>query len=316
MHVVRRAHLFLGLFLLPWVALYGVTAFLFNHPTAFADQPMSHFGRSAVAGTPLETVPSALDTAAAVTAELARRGHAVELVRPEAVGFSRDAAFATVKADGQTVSVLVDAATGTGTVRSKADDPPKPTPTPAPFAVGPKPRGDTPPKRGRGEGGPAKPVEDGVRTDNPLHERMSAALPAVLERCGFPAGEVTVTSSPDVVFYLLADGREWKASYAPMTGAVSGTPADAVTPPDLSARRFLLRLHTAHGYPSDTSARWWWAVIVDVMAGVMVFWAVSGFFMWWQIKATRRLGVLALAASAVAATGLTLAMYALLTRPA
>ena len=317
MHAVRRAHLFLGLFLLPWVALYGVTAFLFNHPTAFADQPTTTFGPAAAAGTPLETLPTPLDTATAVAAELAKRGHPVELVRPAEAVFGREFAFATVKADGQTVSVLIDAATGAGTIRSKADEPPKPTPPPAPFAVGGRPLRSDSPRRGRGEGAaPSKPLEDGIKTDQPLHARFAAALPAVLERYGYPTGEVTVTSSPDVVFYLRSGDQEWKAMYNPMTGAVSGTPADAGTPPDLSARRFLLRLHTAHGYPGEANARWWWAVVVDGMAFVMVFWAVSGFFMWWQIKATRRLGVVALAASAVAATWLAVSMYALLTRPA
>jgi hypothetical protein len=312
MHVVRRGHLFAGLFLLPWVLLYGVTAFLFNHPSAFPDQPTVSFGRPEVAGTPLEAVPSALETASAVVAELNRRGAACTLVRPDTAAFGREFAFATVKADGQTVSVLVDAATGTGTLRSKLDDPPKPPAEPAPFAVGPKSRADGPSKRGRGEG-PGKPLDDGVRVENPLHERLAAALPAVLERCGLPAGEVTVTSSPDVVFQVEAGGREWQATYSPMTGAVAGRPADAAAPAELSARRFLLRLHTAHGYPGQTNARWWWAVIVDAMAFVMVFWAVSGFLMWWQIKATRRLGVAALALSAVAATWLGVSMYRLLT---
>ena len=87
MQLVRRAHLFTGLFLLPWAVLYGVTAFLFNHPTAFADQPMANFGRAEVVGTPLESVPTPLDIAADVMAELNRRGTVCTLIRPEAAGF-------------------------------------------------------------------------------------------------------------------------------------------------------------------------------------------------------------------------------------
>ncbi len=310
MHVVRRAHLYTGLFLLPWAALYAVTAFLFNHPAAFADQPTVNFGRPAVAGTLLESVPTPRETATAVAAELTRRGHAVTLVRPELVRFNRDAAFATVKADGQTVSVLVDAATGSGTVRSRVDEPAPPTPPPAaPFAVAGKPRPDAPPKRPS-----VAALADGVRTDNPLHERMAAALPTVLERCGFPAGELTVTSSPDVVFYLQADGRDWQATYSPLTGAVSGKPAESVTPPDLSGRQFLLRLHAAHGYPGAMDARWAWAVVVDAMAAVLLFWATSGLLMWWQVKAARRSGAVAVVGGLAAAGVLTAAMYGLLTR--
>lgn len=36
--------------------------------------------------------------------------------------------------------------------------------------------------------------------------------------------------------------------------------------------------------------RWWWAVVVDLTAGVMVFWAASGIFLWWQVRAARRAG--------------------------
>ena len=53
MHTIRRLHLYLGLFLLPWSILYGVTGFLFNHPTAFADAPTASFGRSELTGTPM-----------------------------------------------------------------------------------------------------------------------------------------------------------------------------------------------------------------------------------------------------------------------
>jgi hypothetical protein len=45
------------------------------------------------------------------------------------------------------------------------------------------------------------------------------------------------------------------------------------------------------------------------MAFVMVFWAVSGLFMWWQIKAVRGWGAVVLAASAAVATLMALGMY-------
>jgi hypothetical protein len=157
-------------------------------------------------------------------------------------------------------------------------------------------------------------VANGVKPDDPLPDRVKAAVPAILERTGFPGGEVTVTSVPDLAFAVAADGRTWDATYSPMTGVVTGKPAGAAgVAPDLSTRRFLLRLHTAHGYPGDTNARWFWAVVVDAMAGVMVFWGASGFFMWWQIKATRKAGAVVLVLSGVTAAALGAAMYAVMT---
>jgi hypothetical protein len=47
----------------------------------------------------------------------------------------------------------------------------------------------------------------------------------------------------------------------------------------LTARRFLLNLHLAHGYPSSPGVRSAWAVFVDFMAFTLVFWGFSGLLM-------------------------------------
>ena len=73
MHVVRRGHLYLGLFLFPWAILYSVTGFLFNHPALFADAPITSFVRSDATGTPLEDLPTPQHQAEAVLAALNAR---------------------------------------------------------------------------------------------------------------------------------------------------------------------------------------------------------------------------------------------------
>lgn len=315
MHQVRRAHLYLGLFLFPWAMLYGVTAFLFNHPTAFSDQPTATFGRSATAGTPLENLPTPAEQAAIVVARLNERlkpDRPFTLTDPNMAGYNREFAFATVKADGKTVSVLFDVKAGGGTVRMAAAPPPPPPAEKAPFAVG-SPASRRPQGKGRRPPADTQPVDDGLFLDQPLHERVKAAVPTVLERTGFPTGDVTVTSIPELTFPVSANGKTWTASYNPMTGAVTGKPDGTDPAPDLSTRRFLLRLHTAHGYPGEPNARWVWAVIVDLTAGVLCFWGVSGLFMWWQLKATRTAGAVTLVVSAISAAALGAAMYQAMT---
>jgi hypothetical protein len=109
-------------------------------------------------------------------------------------------------------------------------------------------------------------------------------------------------------------GKPWIVTYNAQTGSVAGKPADDPAPAEeMSTRRFLTRLHLAHGYPGEQNARWFWAVVVDAMAFVMVFWGVSGIFMWWQIKATRKFGFLVLVLSVAAATALGLGMHEALT---
>jgi hypothetical protein len=135
----------------------------------------------------------------------------------------------------------------------------------------------------------------------------------VLERTGFPRGEITVTSVPDVSFLMDADGTRWQVTYNPQTGTVAGKKAAEVAPEPLSARRFLTRLHAAHGYPFAPDARWAWAAVVDAMALVLVFWGLSGILMWWQVRSTRWLGLLILLISTAAAVWVGLGMHDLMT---
>lgn len=314
MHWVRRGHLFLGLFLLPWAVLYGVTAFLFNHPTAFSDQQTISFDAEALKGTTMEAVPSPPEMAAQVVTALQARelnGVKYTLVRPDKAAFTRDFAFATVKANDQQFSVLVDVHGKGGTIRLQ---PPTATKVEeAPFAVGSRPgigKGSPSSKSGgrRGDESGSR-SSSGLTLDQSLPERIKAAVPTVLERNGFPTGEVGITSLPDLIFYMDADGKQWKVTYNALTGAVSGRPDGKEEGDGLSIRRFLTRLHLSHGYPLSGGVRWYWAVIVDAMAIVMVFWGISGIFMQWQIRAARRIGLVLLIVSAIAAVALAAGMH-------
>lgn len=54
--------------------------------------------------------------------------------------------------------------------------------------------------------------------------------------------------------------------------------------------RFHRRRGYATGYRLDTA----WAVSVDLVIAAMVFWVLSGLWMWWEMKATRKYGAVAL----------------------
>ncbi len=317
--LLRRAHLYAGLLMLPWVILFGITAFLFNHPTAFSDQATTSFGREGIAGTPFQTPISAPEIARQAVAGLQARaapGVTYTLVDQDQARFTREFVFATVKAEGQEISVLFDVHGTGGTIRSRPSPPP-PTEDRAPFAVGGRanPRGgnrptsESGPRAERGSLGSG----DALKIDNPLHEQALATLPILLERTGFPQGEATVTSVPDVSFLMETDGKVWRVTYNCQTGVLNGKLAEEVAEPEaISARRFLTRLHTTHGYPGELNAKWAWALIVDVMAFIMVFWGCSGLLMWWQIRSTRWLGLLVLLVSAGLASWLGIEMHDLL----
>jgi len=59
--------------------------------------------------------------------------------------------------------------------------------------------------------------------------------------------------------------------------------------PDAFLERFHRRRGYATGYALDTV----WAVSVDAVIVAMVFWVLSGLWMWWEMKATRVPGAVA-----------------------
>jgi len=58
--------------------------------------------------------------------------------------------------------------------------------------------------------------------------------------------------------------------------------------------RFHRRRGYATGYALDTT----WAVTVDAVIIAMIFWVLSGLWMWWEMKVTRAFGALAFATGA------------------
>jgi hypothetical protein len=290
MKLVRRAHLYAGLFMTPWVFLYGFTALLFNHPEAFPDARLLHFGPAETAGTPLATSPRPEVLAERVVDALntprdeSTKGISYRLVRPAEARFTRDF-FTSVRADGQEHNVRIDLASGEGTVRSQA----KAAEKRAPFAS-----------------------KKGIQLSPRPLEPVTKALPAVLDRLGISGGKAVDRSfAPDLSFLMEGEGKTWRVTYNPQSGQLSGRPESERSP--LSTRSYLLRLHLAHEYPSELNARWYWAVAVDAMFVSMVGWGITGLLMWWQMKNVRKVGIVVLAVSAVVATVVAFGMHRLLT---
>ena len=295
---IRRGHLYFGLFLFPWALLYGVTAFLFNHPTAFGDRPIKSFGPDALRGTSLDGIPTPTEQAEAVVARWnAMKSPTVPYRVAGEAKYNREFAFATVivtePGREQILGILLDLKNRRGTVRSSPPAPKK-NPEVAPFSIG---------------FGTPGPISEDLRVVLPLPERVQSAIPAILQKTGFPSGAITVTSVPDLVFPLEADGRIWTATYNATAGSLNGKLGEVESKPEPSTRAFLTRLHVTHGYPGEANAGWFWAVLVDAMAFALCFWGFTGLLMWWQIKAARRAGAVVLVVSAAAAVALGWAMY-------
>lgn len=306
LHFVRRAHLYIGVFLFPWAMLYGVTGFLFNHPTFMADPPPIWFTRQDLVGTELESVPDLTSQAQAIVSalnEAKQPATPYRLGRGEIYYANRDAFVATVKAGTRTFFVTFEPNASSGVIREST--PASPPPEPAPFAFA-KAQG---PSQG-GVPSPTSPDPVGLELSDSLVERLKKALPTMLERKGIPAAEITLIIAPDIRLPIDVDGEDWTATFNPLTTAVAGVKGPKLS--NLTLRTFLLQMHLTRGYPGQMNLKWGWAIGVDSIAMALCFWGVSGILMWWQIKSTRRVGLAVLVASSILATMLTIGMHQLL----
>lgn len=75
---------------------------------------------------------------------------------------------------------------------------------------------------------------------------------------------------------------------------ITFTPLDrrvVVERQDLETSGFLNRFHRRRGYQQPYAADKAMAVSVDAVIVAMVFWALSGLWMWWEMRATRLWGL-------------------------
>jgi hypothetical protein len=120
----------------------------------------------------------------------------------------------------------------------------------------------------------------------------------------FPEGAELRTISRQILASLGLDGAHGVSRRA--DGAIVINRNDLVTPRRLTfspadrrvvvekmqprANAFLERFHRRRGYATGYALDTAWAVSVDLVIIAMVFWVLSGLWMWWEMKATRRLG--------------------------
>ena len=310
--LIRRSHLYLGLLLSPWALLYGLTGYLFNHPTHFTDRGLREISRATLVESGFTgSLPDPVDAAQEVIVELNKRfpDAAMVLSTEPAAKYNGDFYFATANGTQRNYQLLIRRDGGGGTYLEAAP-PNKSIPKMASFAINP---------RGGGSSAPAVTAnaDQAVVQNQPLKIGLGTAavaesiLPTLASKLDLPGLDkpFRLTSAPVLQFRAVSGDDEWLVKYDSFQGSLSAEIFDVSKPAEQpSWRTYLLRLHTAHGYPGVLEARWYWAVIVDVMSLVMIFWGISGLVMWWQIKRLRKLGAAVVAISLLAAITLFIAM--------
>ncbi|MBK9385303.1 MAG: PepSY domain-containing protein [Planctomycetes bacterium] len=276
---IRRVHLYSGLALVPFVALYAVTAFLFNHPSAAAELELRTLSRADLEAHGRSPLPPPLVLAEQLLAAAGESGWALD---PEGELRYRGR-LALQGRDGEREHTLsFDEANGAALWTQR-------------------------PRATRGE--PERRALELPAVREALASTTQAALHA-LRSAGEEPRDLRVRSAPVLELGLVAGGEKRRASYDLAKGELVVHPAGEERARSL--RSFLLRLHTAHGYPAELGARTAWALLVDLMAAALVLWVASGLLMWWQMKLLRRAGLVALATGGIAALVLGERMWGLL----
>lgn len=304
---IRRCHLYLGLFLAPWALLYGVTGYLFNHPTHFSDRGLKEISRATLVQSGFDgKLPDPQEAAIEVVEKLNERFPAakLELTSDSDAKYVGDFYFATASGKEKTYQLLIRRDGGGGTYLDSTT-PPKPTGPTAEFVVNPRSAPNVPVVSATPERETKTP--EPLRINQGSASKVEEILPELAKRLDTPGLVVPfqLTSAPQLQFRANSGDNQWMIKYDSFQGGVSAEWIDpAAQKEPLSWRSYLLRLHTTHGYSGIYEARWFWAMIVDSMSFVMIFWAVSGLLMWWQIKRLRKSGWVVIAMSLLIAGAL------------
>ncbi len=297
--LVRRVHLYSGIFMFPWVLLYGFTGWFFNHPQYFSGDEVVSFDSSELQIPALASMPTAQETAEDVVLAMnldsaSREGPTIELTETRSPEFSGYFSY-SVSTDDASHQIRIHPETGDGEIRttfrdSDFDD--RSAAPPNPFAS--------------------------IRTvklpeNSLLH--VKAAGPDILAELDLDQGDASMgRRSPSLLFSAKADGVPCLVTYNLGSGSVSAVREDSR--PTMEAKSFLQRLHLSRTYSPGIGVRWIWALLVDAMFLSMVFWGVSGLMMWWQVKRTRFTGAGVLFASIAFASMMGFGMHDRLTSSA
>ena len=282
MILIRRLHLYAGLFLLPWVLLYGITGAMYNHQGLFPDVTTQHVGSAALAQTAMAEFPSPDQFAQLIVEELRKTSgiENIQLATNPRAEFTNDLTFEVFESGNRHV-VHIDPIDQTSKVVSF----PKKTEQ-------------------------LEPVLDGInniRLDADPHELARTSVNAILDKAGIDAQTAKPFAWCKLNFLAEIDGEPARVTYVLKDGHVDVTKFRGED--GMTTRSLFMRLHTSHGRSPHWNGRSIWSLFIDTMAIAMVTWAVTGIFMWWQIKRTRWIGGVIIVISIATAVVMYLSMH-------
>lgn len=278
MKLMRRIHMYLGLLLVPWVIMFGMSGFLFNHVSTF-------WGGS-------------LETVATLDSSTVQSSTSFEAFEPEVIAQSIVEQINTET--GETFTLKSSWLTGHLRLSGKSGK------KNLNLAVNLSDGSTKVTTSNRSTPEQDKPIFDKQKINLP--ETDTTALveelkPLLAEQGVTIDGELKppARGANAEIRFVVTDnnGRDWRASYNLVKGTLTGVADDSDT--GYTFYSAITRLHKTHVYPDTVGAKWLWTLIGDTMAISMVVWGITGLIMWWQIQPTRVLGMIAIFIASIVA---------------
>ncbi len=271
--LLRRAHLYLGLLMWPFVLLFAITGLSFNHPTVGRGLAVKRATADEVKRATGFEPWSAEELANDVVRELLESGAEYRLSPDAGARFTGFPMFAA-PAPGGRQALIISLSEGSATITERPDPP---APEPTPFA-------DVEVRL------PERDLKLLARKLDPLLASQGVATQGPLAP--------NPKTHPQLAFRLLdGGGREWNVLYDLGSGKLSGKPTAA---PRAGAFVELLEaLHMQHHYPPHGGATRFWALFADLTALTLLVWAMTGIVMWWQMRRLRAAGAVVVAVALV-----------------
>ncbi|MEM9703800.1 MAG: hypothetical protein AAF907_15280, partial [Planctomycetota bacterium] len=245
--LIRRVHLFSGIVMFPFVLLYGLTGWWFNHPRHLTGDEVRTFAAAGLETSEaqgLATLPTAEEAADAIVEELNIQaflvgGPQIERTAAKRPTYTRYMVLTAEAEDGTSHTVTVDPRSGDGEIRTRLPEKEEEAET----VVDDEPAYPL-------AGVSSIELTDGA---DPL-KKAQEALPAALEELGLEADAESVSAgrrTPQLVFSATADGEPITVFYTLGRGSVAAVPDGPSGPIGgeklEDQKRFLQRLHLTRG---------------------------------------------------------------------
>ena len=276
----RRIHLYTGLFMIPFIFIFGLSGISFNHSTFLSSERSVDYFTLNEKESLNKHFPK-LDELAIELIDSLVSNDIIDNAQIKNIRYNNTVILRSLN-DEADYRIQVDIPTNHVQIITLPD-----------FAINPAIV-----KRGQ--------LESSFNFNS---SELLADMDKILQSKGFNQGKSRVQRIPYVFIDVESENKNFRVIYDLNNGNYRID--------DLNKRKFKLNylvgnLHELHGYPlSGFSLKWMWVFFADVLGFLMMIWAITGLIMWFKMKRQFVIGLIILSISFILFTAIIINQYEL-----